>query len=152
MMRFLTNWLCLLLVVIIPFMSGLLHCSGNPRCSSVKVIQFFLWCRSHLQLQSWCCWAMQVSLGQLCRCHWDHTARACGSVTVTVYLGSQRAETIQARAAGSCSKPLPFHWFNRFFFFKSFSRYQNFGGSARNSYFTAVFCIESWSHLGWKTL
>lgn len=78
MMRFLTNWLCLLLVVIIPFMSGLRHCSGSPQSGSVKVIQFSLWCshKSHLQLQSQCCWATQVSLGQLCRCHRGHTARA----------------------------------------------------------------------------
>lgn len=148
MIRFLTNWLSLLLVVIIPFMSELLHCSGSPQCSSVKVIQFSLWCshRSHLQLQSRCCWATQVSPGP------HSQSRACGSVTVTGSLGSQRAETVLARAAGSCSKPLPFDWLNQFFFLKSFSRYRNFGGSARNSYFTGVFWIESWSYLGWKTL
>lgn len=28
--------------------------------------------------------------------------------------------------------------------------FQNFGGSARNSPFSAVFCIGSWNHLEWK--
>lgn len=155
MMRFLTNWLCLLLVVIIPFMSGLCHCSESPQSSCVKVIQFSLWCshRSHLQVQSWCCWATQMSLGQLCRCHQGHTARAepvgvWQSLCTWDLKGQKQSWPGQQ---GLAQNPYALTGFISIFF-KAFYRYQNLGGSARNSYFTGVFCIESWSHLGWKTL